>query len=447
MKFASGKIYEIRDPIHRSIYFDHYEKAFVDHQVVQRLRFVTQLGFVNFAYPGATHTRFVHSLGVMHLAGRIFRHILTNNEALFNRFFAAKDIQYFYRMIRLGGLLHDIGHTPFSHSLEFLMPRLQDISVPINWFTEYQPDRQCTHEDISVWLIFRLLVQSSELLDLSEAQDICSLIHKDIRPSTTFLQAFADSGIYQVLANIISGEVDADRMDYLLRDSYFSGVTYGNFDLERIVGSLSAFDLDGLQLGVDQNAIYTFEDFLLARYHMFLQVYFHKTPLCFDYYLKQAIINNEVKISISGDANAYLRLTDNDIHHQIRDKQSEYWIARIYNRQPAQLIRSFNTDTPRATRERINQWEGALATAGCRPFIVEASQYLSNLSPFASTAMQGNLYIIKRLFGSRKLAPLENNSKLIERYNERINVINLYCLSEYKAEALKVVKSLPDFDH
>ena len=440
MKFEQGKVYELRDPIHRSIYFDSFEKKFIDHPIFQRLRAIAQLGFVSLAYPGANHSRFIHSLGVMHLAGRIFRQIVANNEPLFKSFFSVKAVKYFYKIIRLGGLLHDVGHAPFSHSMESLLPPIDQIDIPAAWFIKVDTGRQSSHEDFSVLLIYQLLVVQSKLLSIEEAQDICSLIHKNIKPSSVFFSDYGVTGIHAVLSNIISGEVDADRMDYLLRDSYYAGVTYGNFDLERVVGSLSALDSDGIKLGMDHNAIYTFEDFLLARYHMFLQVYFHKTPLCFDYYLKQAIANDEIQVNIDGNVDRYLQLTDDSIHNQIRTKKTKYWISKIYLRQPSKLIRNFNTDTPKKTKSQVDKLKNTLAAAGCHPFVMEASQYLSNLIPFSDQS-KSTLYVVKRFFGSQVLEPIADNSKLIERYNERIHMINLYCLPEYKDRALKVVKA------
>jgi len=440
--FAIQKPYELRDPIHKAILFDSYEKKFIDHQVLQRLRSISQLGFVSMAYPGAIHSRFLHSLGVMHLAGRIFHSVVTSNKKFFSQRFSNKDLKYLYKVLRLSGLLHDIGHAPYSHSCEYLFPNFDELDMPHHWLKKSKRNPKCSHEDYGVYLIYQRLLKEDKIFDEDTAQDICSLIHHQVNPSPSFQDKFGKSGIFSMLSNIISGEIDVDRMDYLLRDSYFAGVTYGNFDVDRIVTSLSAFDQNGIKLAVEGNAIHTFEDFLLARYHMFLQVYFHKTSLCFDYYLLQALKNTEFEIKISHNIDAYLSLTEDRLKELFRIHRHKFWTNKIFNRIPSKLIRSFNFNSPEESMRKIHNWERKMKNMGYQPFIVQASQYMSQLGQKKSSITNnGKIYLRKHSLIHEYIEPIENNSRLIDHYNEPINIVNLYCLPEELKQALQVIPS------
>ncbi len=217
---------EIRDPIHGSISLNELELSLLDTPQMQRLRRIKQLGFTYLAYPSATHTRFEHSLGVMHLAGRIAEQIDLPKE----------DIQ----LARICGLLHDIGHPAFSHTFEHLVERHSKRS----------------HEDVA-----------------------CEIISKDPIASILSSAGFSSkdavdalSGRKKPFSDILSSDLDADRMDYLLRDSHYTGVAYGVIDLERLIHTMKLHK-DQLVL-TDLPAA---EFLLRARSLMYQTVYEHHT--------------------------------------------------------------------------------------------------------------------------------------------------------------------------
>lgn len=201
----------IRDPIHGQIRLNETIIKIIDTPQFQRLRRIKQLGFANLVYPGANHTRFEHSLGVMHITS-----LLTD------------DVETI-----IAALLHDIGHTPFSHGSERIVKK----------YLKYE------HEDVRK-------VVNGELKDV--------LVDEGVSP--TRIARFIRSN------PIVSGEIDADRMDYLVRDSHYTGVAYGVFDVERLIDKIY---FDGKRLIIESGGLKAAESLLISRYMMYPTVYFH----------------------------------------------------------------------------------------------------------------------------------------------------------------------------
>ena len=209
--------------------------ALVDSAEFQRLRRIRQLGLAHFAYQAAEHSRFAHSLGAFHLATRTLAKLRINYDI-------AEEDQ---TAVRVAALLHDTGHGPFSHVVE-----------PILKFHHEEFTRQIvTSNETDAGRLLK--AYSSEL-----PERVSAIIAGTFRP--------------MALAQIVSSQLDVDRMDYLLRDSLMTGVKYGVFDLEWIIKSLEINEADD-QLYVSARGIYAVEDYLQARYYMFRQVYFHRT--------------------------------------------------------------------------------------------------------------------------------------------------------------------------
>ncbi|MCX8104665.1 MAG: HD domain-containing protein [Ignavibacterium album] len=254
---------EIRDTIHGFVYRSDQEESLIDSKIFQRLRGIKQLAFANLVYPGALHTRFDHSIGVMHIGGRMADQLELSGEK---------------KIIRLACLLHDIGHGPFSHVSEELLEKFSPISS--------DTEREEIHEKITCSII-----KKSKELDLSdkEREKIIDLIQNNNQENIT--------------KGIITGPIDADKQDYLLRDSYYCGVKYGIFDLERLVESLTSIDV-GIekQIGIKETGIHAVEQFVISKYYMSTQVYRHKIRLVTD-----AMIVNALTLGITEDKLQFLK--------------------------------------------------------------------------------------------------------------------------------------------
>lgn len=227
---------EIKDPVHGYIYITKAEKKLIDSYPMQRLHQIRQLAGTEFVYPGANHTRFEHSLGVMYMAGRVVENsnlceYLFENEA---------------PMIRVAALLHDVGHGPFSHVFEHLLVKFLGK----------------THHDMTSWVI-----QESELKDILNGLGYDSKVIGQLavgalhKPGRSFLD------------QIIRSAVDVDKLDFIVRDTYHTGAKYGYVDIFRLVHT---FDVLDENLAVDLGAISALESFILARLESFKSIYFHR---------------------------------------------------------------------------------------------------------------------------------------------------------------------------
>ena len=241
MKPLLNKRKIVNDPVHgfiiipTDLVFD-----LMEHPYMQRLRRIKQLGLTSFVYPGATHTRFQHALGAVHLMGQAIDNIRQKGTVITEEEAEAATAAI---------MLHDIGHGPFSHALEqSIIPGL-------------------THEDLSVLLMNNLNSEFNGKLDLA-------------------LKIFNNQYPRKFFHQLVSGQLDMDRMDYLMRDSFYAGVAEGTIGTERIIKMLNVV---GDQLVIEAKGIYSIEKFLIARRLMYWQVYFHKTVIAAENLLLQLL--------------------------------------------------------------------------------------------------------------------------------------------------------------
>lgn len=212
----------------------------IDHPFFQRLRRISQLGLTNYVYPGANHTRFHHALGALHLMKMAIQTLRDKGNQITEEEEIASCI---------GILLHDIGHGPYSHALENTI--IKGVS----------------HEEISILMMDELNRQFDGKLTLA-------------------IEIFKDQYHKRFLHSLISGQLDVDRLDYLTRDSFFTGVNEGVISHDRILKMLDVYDG---KLVVEQKGIYSIESFLISRRLMYWQVYLHKTVLCAEMMLIKAM--------------------------------------------------------------------------------------------------------------------------------------------------------------
>jgi len=263
-------IIEIMDPIYGLLKLNDVEREIIDTAEFQRLRRIKQLSSANFVYPSANHTRFEHSLGAMHLAG-IMGEVLTNKG-----YISSDEIQ----KLRLAGLLHDVGHGPFSHLFEDAVSK------------KYKTN----HEEIG-----RRIITESSISDVIKKYgydpvEVAQLAN-GIYPNNPFMNA------------IIAGPLSADLMDYIQRDSYYTGAIYGRVNVMKIINSMHVYNN---QLCIEKDAVSAFEGMTIARYEMFKEVYFHKTSRAADVMLRHAIelYDNITSFADPKDLKHYIELTD-----------------------------------------------------------------------------------------------------------------------------------------
>lgn len=262
-----------RDPIHGLVPVYPWEVRLIDTEEFRRLRRIHQLSMTYLIYHGAEHTRFGHSIGVMHIAGRIMDH-LRNFEPL-----KALDEEEFFRkkaFVRMAALLHDIGHGCFSHVGE------TDTNIYPNLKDPVSGELASGHE------VYTRCIIKGRLAPVIEAEWPREDGFHMVEDILLILSQGSSDPIYRFFDDILSGQLDCDKMDYLLRDSHYCGVEYGRYDLDKLIHSLRVAKIeenDNHVLAISQNGIQAVEGFVLARYWMFIQVYFHKDRRLFDYYL------------------------------------------------------------------------------------------------------------------------------------------------------------------
>jgi HD superfamily phosphohydrolase len=242
---------EVRDPIHGLVDLEQQAWKVVDTAAFQRLRGIQQLALTNLVYPGARHSRFEHCVGAYHIARRLVDRLQHRNAEIN----VGADVA-------LAALVHDIGHGPFSHVSEEVFGHFGE--------------KGSSHEQISAAIV-RHDPEVRRALTAPKANWIADLLTTKAR---------------SVEKDIVAGPADIDKLDYLLRDSHYCGVAYGQYDLDKVIESARGLrEVAGTYLGFHEDGVYALEELLLARYHMHRQVYGHKTRVATDLMLVRAMIS------------------------------------------------------------------------------------------------------------------------------------------------------------
>ena len=318
---------DIIDPIHDFVRVYDNELKIIDTPIFQRLRRIRQLSGAHLIYPGAQHTRFEHSLGVMHIASMA-------GQALAEKgIVSSDDIQN----LRLAGLLHDIGHGPFSHLFEEI----------------FEEKRKISHEDLGRDIILK-----------TEIGDIISKNGFDKKLITKL--AFGDSKL-QFMNEIISGVLSADIMDYLLRDGYFTGAEHAKIDHHRLTHSLDVYKN---KLALDKSSLVNFETMMISRFQMFKAVYFHKTVRAGEVMLLEAIDLAEGELGLSSmNLDEYLQLSDDVIlakllnlpEHNSKLKASKKIATNYLNRNLFKSVFESTLTGKAITKKRMHELRGEIS--------------------------------------------------------------------------------------
>lgn len=279
---------DLSDPIYGFVRVEDHELKVIDAILFQRLRYIRQLGVAYLVFPSAQHTRFEHSVGVMELSTRIYNSLGFKDDRLM-------------RVVRLAGLLHDIGHPPFSHTTEVLLGSRG-------------------HEEIGYKVIMGQVgdMLKKEGFSWEEVQLIAKLAFKKVQDDSE-----------KLLSNIITGEFGADRMDYLRRDAYFCGTSYGFFDYERLLNHIEL--VEGKKT-VNLSALRALESFILGRYFMYLQVYFHKVVRILNIHLLE-MIERFFGSDYFLNAEKLMTLTDGDILSVALKYPQDIHVKRLMGRE------------------------------------------------------------------------------------------------------------------
>jgi len=342
---STNKLKIINDPVHGFIKIP-YEILYdvLEHRYFQRLRRISQTGLLSLVFPGATHTRFHHALGAMHL-------MFTALETLKLKNVKISDEEEKAALLAI--LLHDVGHGPYSHALESLL--MED------WH----------HEKLSILLMKKLNDEFNGELDLA-------------------IEMFQGKYHRKFFNQLITSQLDVDRLDYLKRDSFFTGVSEGSVNTQRIISMMNVKDDELL---IDEKGVYSIENFLTARMFMYWQVYYHKTSALAEHLLVKILSRAKQLISEGKQVEAYGNL--------------KYFL--------------YKTDFEKATEEDVNRFTQLDDTD-----VLSAIKTWQNaddfvLSYFCKAVVQRKFP--KTVFSSQKFEESEILEK-IERANQKFGIEN-----------------------
>ena len=327
---------EITDPIHKYIPITDLEKKLIDTEFFQRLRKIRQLAGAHLVYPSAQHTRFEHSIGAMHLAGLAA-------ESLLNKGYITckEDVE----SLRIAALLHDIGHGPFSHLFEEVLREKKSNKI--------------NHE-----IIGKRIIKETIIIDILEKYGydgdyVCKLSFGESQ------KMFYDE--------IIAGSLSVDIMDYLPRDSFFTGAEYGKVDYHRLISSLEV--LSNGHLGIDKSAINSLESMLISRYQMFKAVYFHKTVRAGEVMLLHSLISADKQLNFSNfTIEEYLDYTDDktiDIICSLKENKFASELALDYKKRNL-----FKCVYEKFLQNKHNAFDKGLVGKYIRDFLGGIKEYL-----------------------------------------------------------------------
>ena len=372
-------------------------------------------------YPGAMHTRFEHSLGVMHVASRMFGALLRRSRDILcsDYGFGDDSLGRQRRIIRLAALLHDLGHGPFSHAVENLLP-----------FKDGNGDRY-EHEDYSAAALEAKLDDVIKNHPQSKANGICG------RDILEILELPARSAGALVWKDLVSGQMDADRMDYLLRDAYHVGVQYGRYDLDRVVNTLCLCpdpETGGHHIGVEEDGVHAVEGLLIARFMMFTQVYFHKTRAIYDYHLaeclKEILEDDGESFPPPVEIDGFLEWDDWKVLGLIAEEKGGKHGEILRSRKHYRMVFTTPEITTGDELGRTEALANELESLGCVTRDAEKSWYRSGSEEIRVRRMSG---------GERKSVPLQKLSPVVGGLI-KINQRRLYVPDSGRAAAEEIIE-------
>jgi uncharacterized protein len=480
---------KIRDPLHDTIPFTQAEKVIMNSPEFQRLRRIQQTAFIKYVFPGAVHSRFEHSLGVMHMSGIMLSRLIGNQRRLLegldaalksvpnllhDSFEIAENLHgslrhtrralpllghpHIAQALRFGAMLHDAGHAPFSHSMERFLPsweriesRLEALGLPsylssalkgkihrIRLKSPAKLKQPVRHEIFTLFIVAKLFQRDDPFLGPQMGQDVCSIIDEDIAPHPEGL--LAESGLQSLLHEMVSGELDVDRMDYLMRDSRQCGVVYGFFDAGRILDSAGFYfhqPSGKYHLALRRSGVAAFEDYLRARWSMYQQVYFHKTATACEAML-ETLKRNSPQLELPLELDGYLALDDCSFpiwaqqRLSAQEEASKQLIVDLfYNRHlwkrvyEETALKANANHMPSLCPAILHYLKGLDVPAES----VESTTSLTRFSPRGRAGSRGEnslRVLVKDVHSLRFLEPIENHSSLVNRLDEETVIRRIF---------------------
>jgi len=426
---------EIRDPIHGSIALSPPEVALCDSAPYQRLRAIKQLGFSEFSFPGATHNRFLHSIGVSHIAGRAFDQIFKNHS-----FSSDKKRELLRQSVRMAALLHDIGHGPLSHATEEVMPKVGALNIKVYEKKKkpIDPNRQADHEDYTIKFITDSVITTIIENSGVSSYHVASLIDKSLIVEDDF---FHDQGLNfrVILSQIVSSELDVDRMDYLGRDAYYCGTNYGKVELEWLINHLSYhIEEDTLYLALSRRALYTFDDFLLSRHHMHLMVYFHHKAIIYEEMLHRYIKSSDCTFSLPANIDEYIHCTDMALFQHL-NQVSNPWAKRISERRPFKVLFELHSTKP---NPRVSKMKLALQDKDIKCILANSTARLSKYHSGSEQDRDYPIFVVDHYDKKSKPYRIEEQTQIFQKYEEIRRIERLYVAPEDLEASKSIIESL-----
>ena len=353
---------EVRDAIYGFVYLSEAEWSIVNTPPFQRLRDVKQLAMGHMVYPGAVHTRFEHSIGCVHQADRIIRRLRQNSREIMEGEFVITDgnFERARQLLRLSALLHDVGHPPFSHSGEDLLPT--------------ENGNQLSHEDMTAKIIRDTEIGEkidhwfgADGIDREDVIAVATAASKAKTKPTAYLS---------ILNEMLTSDLGADRIDYLLRDAYHAGQRSGAFDHDRLIREvrLVAMPKEGMgkegeespyHLGLDEGGWGVAEQMIAARYLMYTGLYFHKTKRIYEKHLADFMpfVLAEWGGRLPADTASYVKISDSAVWAAISESAFSgpepqqtlalRFLTRTHMRRAIEVVLADNfIRTPAKARER-----------------------------------------------------------------------------------------------
>lgn len=416
-----------RDPIHGFIEVSDLENKIIDSLPFQRLRNIKQLAMSYLVFHGAEHTRFGHSLGVMFLVTKAFESAVQNGEYAFSQ----EKYMWYRQILRLIALTHDLGHAPFSHASESVFPG----KLEHEDFTEKIVKETCIAEYIrEIGSQFKKKYGNDYEITPELLCDIYRGRDPGINSEYIFLKSFMDS------------ELDCDKMDYLLRDSTFCGVNYGRYDVDRLISCLTIYVQDGCpRLAISDGGVQVFEEFVLARYFMFIQVYFHKTRRYFDNMLYQALKRILPEGKYPEETEQYLKWDDARVLQAMREKAEagDEACQNIIYRIVYPCVLHTQVHPGPADKREYNLIKQQLYEAYAENNFIEdssAGKMPHKIPIKTEVSDERAIVILDKSMG--KCSTISETSHIIRSLTDKIDILRLYVKPEYKDEISKKIKEI-----